>query len=66
VPRGRASTPDGKIAAVTGFATADLLGADDAGSWISGTELFARFGLPADRPSIGDRGAAQGPFEKRP
>jgi RNA polymerase sigma-70 factor, ECF subfamily len=40
----------GKIAAVTGFLTADLLGGDDTGSWVSGAELFARFGLPADPP----------------
>jgi len=40
----------GRIAAVTGFLTADLLGPEDAGGWISGAELFARFGLPADPP----------------
>ena len=40
----------GKIAAVTGFLTADLIGPGDAGGWISGAELFARFGLPADPP----------------
>ena len=40
----------GKIAAVTGFLTADLLGPENAGGWISGAELFARFGLPADPP----------------
>jgi RNA polymerase sigma-70 factor (ECF subfamily) len=39
-----------RIAAVTGFLTADLVGADEAGRWISGAELFARFGLPADPP----------------
>jgi hypothetical protein len=43
-------SPEGKIAAVTGFLTADLLGPEDAGDWISGAELFARFGLPADPP----------------
>jgi RNA polymerase sigma-70 factor (ECF subfamily) len=44
-------TVDGdKIAAVTGFLTADLLGPEDSGGWISGAELFARFGLPADPP----------------
>jgi RNA polymerase sigma-70 factor, ECF subfamily len=42
--------PDGKIAAVTGFLTADLLSPENAGGWISGAELFARFGLPADPP----------------
>jgi hypothetical protein len=40
----------GEIAGVTGFLTADLLGREDAGGWISGAELFARFGLPADPP----------------
>jgi RNA polymerase sigma-70 factor (ECF subfamily) len=40
----------GKIAAVTGFLTADLLGPEDAGPWITGAELFARFGVPADPP----------------
>ena len=44
-------SPDGgRIAAVTGFLTADLLGPEDAGGWISGAELFARFGLPANPP----------------
>ncbi len=44
-------SPDGgRIAAVTGFLTADLFGPEDAGGWISGAELFARFGLPADPP----------------
>jgi RNA polymerase sigma-70 factor (ECF subfamily) len=43
-------TPDGKIAAVTGFLTADLVGQEDAGGWITGTEMFARFGLPAEAP----------------
>ena len=44
-------TLDGdKIAAVTGFLTADLLSPENAGGWISGAELFARFGLPADPP----------------
>lgn len=43
--------PDGgRIAAATGFLTADLIGAGDAASWISGAALFARFGLPADPP----------------
>jgi RNA polymerase sigma-70 factor (ECF subfamily) len=40
----------GKIAAVTGFLTADLLAPENAGGWISGAEMFARFGLPADPP----------------
>jgi RNA polymerase sigma-70 factor, ECF subfamily len=39
-----------KIAAVTGFLTADLLGPQNAGGWVSGAELFGRFGLPADPP----------------
>jgi RNA polymerase sigma-70 factor, ECF subfamily len=39
-----------KIAAVTGFLTADLLGREIAGGWISGAELFRRFGIPADPP----------------
>jgi RNA polymerase sigma-70 factor, ECF subfamily len=44
-------TIDGdKIAAMTGFLTADLLGPEDSGGWISGAELFARFGLPAGPP----------------
>jgi hypothetical protein len=44
-------TIDGdKIAAVTGFLTADVLGPEDSGGWISGAELFARFGLPAGPP----------------
>jgi RNA polymerase sigma-70 factor (ECF subfamily) len=42
-------TLDGdKIAAVTGFLTADVLG--QQGAWISGAEMFGRFGLPADPP----------------
>jgi RNA polymerase sigma-70 factor, ECF subfamily len=42
-------TLDGdKIAAVTGFLTADLLGPGNAGGWIRGAELFGRFGLPPD------------------
>jgi RNA polymerase sigma-70 factor, ECF subfamily len=44
------SPASGKIAAVTGFLTADLLSPENAGGWISGAELFARFGLPADPP----------------
>jgi RNA polymerase sigma-70 factor, ECF subfamily len=45
-------TVDGdKIAAVTGFLTADILGGPDAaGGWISGAELYRRFGLPLDPP----------------
>jgi RNA polymerase sigma-70 factor (ECF subfamily) len=40
-------TLDGdKIAAVTGFLTADILGQENG--WIPGVELFGRFGLPAD------------------
>jgi RNA polymerase sigma-70 factor (ECF subfamily) len=46
-------TVDGdKIAAVTGFLTADLLGPAHAGNWVSGAELFRRFGLP-DTPAVG-------------
>jgi RNA polymerase sigma-70 factor, ECF subfamily len=41
------AAPD-KIAAVTGFLTADILGPDSPGDWVSGAEMFARFGLPAD------------------
>jgi RNA polymerase sigma-70 factor, ECF subfamily len=41
-------TLDGdKIAAVTGFLTADILGPGDAQDWVSGEEMFGRFGLPA-------------------
>lgn len=44
-------TLDGdKIAAVTGFLTADLLGPAEAAGWVTGAELFGRFGLPADAP----------------
>ncbi len=44
-------TLDGdKIAAVTGFLTADLLGPGQAGRWVSGAELFSRFGVPAGPP----------------
>jgi RNA polymerase sigma-70 factor (ECF subfamily) len=44
-------TLDGdKIAAVTGFLTADLLSPENSAGWISGADLFARFGLPADPP----------------
>jgi len=39
-----------KIAAVTGFLTADLIGPENAGTWVSGAELFGRFGLPAEAP----------------
>ncbi|HEY1642903.1 MAG TPA: sigma-70 family RNA polymerase sigma factor [Streptosporangiaceae bacterium] len=39
-----------KIAAVTGFLTADLLSPENAGGWISGEELFGRFGLPVTPP----------------
>jgi RNA polymerase sigma-70 factor (ECF subfamily) len=39
-----------KIAAVTGFLSADILGPAHAGSWIAGTALFERFGLPPDPP----------------
>jgi hypothetical protein len=39
-----------KIAAVTGFLTGDLLGPGNAGGWVSGAELFERFGLSADPP----------------
>jgi RNA polymerase sigma-70 factor, ECF subfamily len=59
------SPEGGKIAAVTGFLTADLLGPEDAGRWISGAELFARFGLPADPPQAGDGGGARVRPEER-
>jgi RNA polymerase sigma-70 factor (ECF subfamily) len=39
-----------KITAVTGFLTADLLGPQNAGGWISGADLFSQFGIPADPP----------------
>jgi RNA polymerase sigma-70 factor (ECF subfamily) len=39
-----------KIAAVTGFLTADLIGPEHPGSWVPGAELFGRFGVPADPP----------------
>jgi RNA polymerase sigma-70 factor (ECF subfamily) len=43
-------TLDGdKIAAVTGFLTAEVLGQE--GAWISGAEMFARFGFSADPPA---------------
>ena len=42
---------DGKISAVTGFLTAELIGDHDVPrGWIRGAELFARFGLPAEAP----------------
>jgi RNA polymerase sigma-70 factor, ECF subfamily len=44
-------TIDGdKISAVTGFLTADLLSPEDAGRWVSGADLFTRFGIPAEPP----------------
>jgi RNA polymerase sigma-70 factor (ECF subfamily) len=44
-------TLDGtKIAAVTGFLTADLLSPENAAGWVTGGELFRRFGVPADPP----------------
>ena len=39
-----------KIAAVTGFLTADILGPQEAGGWVRGARLFERFGLPAAAP----------------
>lgn len=39
-----------KIAAVTGFLTADILGPGNAAGWVGGAELFERFGLSADPP----------------
>ena len=39
-----------RIAAVTGFLTADTLERSDAGAWVPGAEVFARFGLPAELP----------------
>jgi RNA polymerase sigma-70 factor, ECF subfamily len=42
-------TMDGdRIAAVTGFLTGRALERPEAGPWVSGAEVFARFGLPAD------------------
>jgi RNA polymerase sigma-70 factor, ECF subfamily len=44
-------TLDGdRIAAVTGFLTGDALERSRAGGWVSGAEVFARFGLPAEPP----------------
>ena len=44
-------TLDGdRIAAVTGFLTAGLIGADESTGWITGADLFARFGLPPEAP----------------
>jgi len=40
----------GKIAAVTGFLTADILGPQNSGGWVRGAELFGRFGLSLDPP----------------
>jgi RNA polymerase sigma-70 factor (ECF subfamily) len=42
---------DGKIAGVTGFLTADILGPPHDSGWISGADLFARFGLPPRPPA---------------
>ena len=39
-----------KIAAVTGFLTADLLGPDMAQHWVSEPQLVARFGVPSNPP----------------
>jgi len=36
-----------KIAAVTGFQSADILRPDSTWNWVSGAELFERFGVPA-------------------
>ena len=41
---------DDKIAAVTAFVTAQALDPPQSATWISGAELFARFGLPATPP----------------
>jgi RNA polymerase sigma-70 factor, ECF subfamily len=44
-------TLDGdKIAAVTGFLTADVFGPEKAGGWADGAEVFRRFGLPPGPP----------------
>ena len=37
-----------KIAAVTAFLAAEALPPQHSSGWITGAELFARFGLPAD------------------
>jgi RNA polymerase sigma-70 factor (ECF subfamily) len=39
-----------KIAAVTAFLSSDSLDPEEAGGWISGAEMFTRFGLPTDPP----------------
>jgi RNA polymerase sigma-70 factor, ECF subfamily len=36
-----------KIAAVTGFLGAEMLGPEHQGAWTAGAEMFGRFGLPA-------------------
>ena len=36
-----------RIAAVTGFITADVLGLPAGGRQVTGAQVFARFGLPA-------------------
>ena len=37
-----------KVSAVTAFLTAEALKQPDTGGWVTGTELFSRFGLPAE------------------
>jgi len=46
-----------KIAAVTGFLTADIIGPQEAAGWVRGARLFGRFGLPAEAPHAGARWA---------
>jgi RNA polymerase sigma-70 factor (ECF subfamily) len=40
-----------RIAAVDAFLSADILSPENAGGWVSGADLFERFGLPADPPA---------------
>jgi RNA polymerase sigma-70 factor (ECF subfamily) len=40
-----------KISGVTAFLAAEILGQPDTGGWVAGTDLFARFGLPAEPPA---------------
>jgi RNA polymerase sigma-70 factor (ECF subfamily) len=39
-----------KIAAVTGFMTADFLAPHEAGGWVRGAQFFGRFGVSVDPP----------------
>lgn len=41
---------DDRISSVVGFLTDRVLEPAEAGAWVTGTEVFARFGLPAELP----------------